>query len=244
MAFPGFPAPWHAVCLFWGNSPEFPHAYRSPLHGEARRVPVARFRGGAVFRHLRFRRHRHAVRRDRRDPRTVRPASLENHRGRMGAGCHLGPPVHGAADPAHRGSAGAAGRLSGHGPRHRRFRGVRAVQPLERHPPRHRERRHGLPHQAHLEQARPAPCPRGRQPHGLQGRGLPPRIPLRTRRLRFRGVQVRRCRGRLGGRQDLAHRRRAFRLLSGALGLVHAGPAGQGPAPPLCRRRVSVFHLS
>lgn len=115
MAFPGFPAPWHAVCLFWGNSPEFPHAYRSPLHGEARRVPVARFRGGAVFRHLRFRRHRHAVRRDRRDPRTVRPASLENHRGRMGAGCHLGPPVHGAADPAHRGSAGAAGRLSGHG---------------------------------------------------------------------------------------------------------------------------------
>lgn len=150
----------------------------------------------------------------------------------MGAGCHLGPPVHGAADPAHRGSAGAAGRLSGHGPRHRRFRGVRAVQPLERHPPRHRERRHGLPHQAHLEQARPAPCPRGRQPHGLQGRGLPPRIPLRTRRLRFRGVQVRRCRGRLGGRQDPAHRRRAFRLLSGALGLVHAGPAGQGPAPP------------
>ena len=48
----------------------------------------------------------------------------------------------------------------------------------------------------------------------------------------------------LGGRQDLAHRRWAFRLLSGALGLVHAGPAGQGPAPPLCRRRVSVFHLS
>lgn len=59
------------------------------------------------------------------------------------------------------------------------------------------------PIKQHLEQARPAPCPRGRQPHGLQGRGLPPRIPLRTRRLRFRGVQVRRCRGRLGDGKTL-----------------------------------------
>ena len=88
-------------------------------------------------------------------------------------------------------------------PRHRRVRGVRAVQAARKASPRHRERRHGLPHQAHLEQARPAPCPRGRQPHGLQGRGLPPRIPLRTRGLRFRGVQVRRCRGRLGDGKTL-----------------------------------------
>ncbi|MFQ8736949.1 MAG: haloacid dehalogenase [Bilophila wadsworthia] len=62
--------------------------------------------------------------------------------------------------------------------------------------PRHRERRHGLPHQAHLEQARPAPCPRGRQPHGLQ-EGATASNSLRTRGLRL-GVQVRRCRGRLG----------------------------------------------